>query len=202
MHCNRYILLRRDKLNYLTLDIVFNILNINSSYIFNASKKVVSLRAFFSLWCRRMGGLLTRLYTWPVAGFQSLNAVLLFIAACGGLPAWADEPADQLERARLLRELEEMSSPGAAVTINPASLPPATTDASRLRATENLRSQQFKDSQWRKMIGEQQMQLQQPSVNASASQWRSQIVERDRQAQDLSADILRRDQEYRSGWRR
>ena len=149
-----------------------------------------------------MDGLLTHLSTRPMAGFRWLYAAVLFIAACGCLPARADEPADQLERARLLRELEEMPSPGAAVTINAASLPPAATDASRLRATENLRSQQFKDSQWRKMIGEQQMQLQQPSVNASASQWRSQIFDRDRQAQELSTDILRRDQEYRSGLRR
>jgi hypothetical protein len=73
----------------------------------------------------------------------------------------------------------------------------------RLRATDSLRARQFEDSQWRKLLGDQQMQLyQSSSAAASQPQWRAQIFERDRQAQDLSADILRRDLEYRSGARR
>ena len=120
------------------------------------------------------------------------------------LPAWADEAADQLERARLLREFQEApsraSSPDAAKA---PSLPAATIGMQRLRATESLRTRQLEESQWRKLIGDQQMQLHQPSTGAaSESQWRAQMFERDRQAQDLSADILRRDLEYRSGARR
>jgi hypothetical protein len=66
-----------------------------------------------------------------------------------------------------------------------------------------VRTEQFQDSQWRKLIGDQQMQRHQPFTgNASESQWRAQTFERYRQAQDLSADILRRDLEYRSGIRR
>jgi hypothetical protein len=124
----------------------------------------------------------------------------LLAALFAGLPVWADEPADQLERAKLLREFQEAPSPEAAKT---PSLPAASIEMERLRATESLRTQQLQDSQWRKLIGDQQMQLHQPSTGKeSESQWRAQTFERERQAQDLSEDILRRDLEYRSGGRR
>ena len=128
------------------------------------------------------------------------NGGCLLAVLCCSWPAWADESADQLERARLLREFEEARSADAAKT---PSLPAATIELERLRATESLRTQQFQDLQWRKLIGDQQMQLHQPSTGtAMESQWRAQVFERDRQAQDLSTDILRRDLEYRSGSRR
>jgi hypothetical protein len=130
------------------------------------------------------------------------NGVCLLAALLGGLLAWADEPADQLERARLLREFQEAPSPASSSEATP-SLPAATIEMERLRATESLRTRQLEESQWRKLIGDQQMQLHQPSTGkASESQWRAQTFERDRQAQDLSADILRRDLEYRAGSRR
>ncbi len=130
--------------------------------------------------------------------------IWLLAALYGCVPAWADEPADQLERARLLRQFQEATSPGSALgTAKPPSLPAATTEEmERQRTTESLRTRQFEDAQWRKLIGGQQLQLQQPATNATESQWRAQSFERDRQAQDLSTDILRRDQEYRSGLRR
>ena len=144
---------------------------------------------------------ITRLYTRPIRGLPSRLGAVLLTLFFGGSPAWADEPADQLERAKVLREFQEAptsaSSSEAAQTL---SLPAAAIEMERLRATDNLRSRQFEGSQWRKLLGDQQMQLYQPSSAAvSQPQWRAQMLERDRQAQDLSADILRRDLEYRSG---
>jgi hypothetical protein len=125
-------------------------------------------------------------------------------ALFGGLPVLADEPADQLERARLLREFQEAPSPASSSdAAKTPSLPAAAIEMESLRATESIRTRQLEESQWRKLIGDQQMQLHQPTTGkASESQWRAQTFERDRQAQDLSTDILRRDLEYRSGARR
>lgn len=135
---------------------------------------------------------------------RSFAKVWLLVVLYGWFPAWADEAGDQLERARLLREFQETPSPASALgTAKAPSLPPATTEEmERQRTTESLRTRQFEDAQWRKLIGSQQMQLHQPATNSAEPQWRAQSFERDRQAQDLSADILRRDQEYRSGLRR
>lgn len=119
------------------------------------------------------------------------------------LPAWADESADQLERARLLREFQAPARASSSDAAKTPSLPAATMEIEHLHATEVLRSRQLEDAQWRKLIGDQQMQLHKPSTGiASESQWRAQIFERDRQARDLSADILRRDLEYRLGGHR
>jgi hypothetical protein len=146
----------------------------------------------------------THLYTSRSTVLRSLNGVCLLAVVFGGLAAWADEPADQLERARLLREFQEAPSPASSSqAAKTQSLPAAAIEMESLRATESLRTRQFEDSQWRKLIGDQQMQHHQPSAgNTSGSQWRAQTFERDRQAEELSADILRRDREYRSGARR
>lgn len=106
--------------------------------------------------------------------------------------AWADETADQIERAQLLRELDQRavtspqvvvkSLPGARVITNPA-----------VTATDSLRRQQFADTQWRQLLGSQQMQVNAPPSQAiPQSQWRAQVYQRDSQAEALSADILRR----------
>ena len=115
--------------------------------------------------------------------------LLLLISACAS--AKADEAADQIERAQLLRELlearpapEVFSLPGARIEVDPT------------RTREAGRRQQFEDSQWRKLLGSQQMQIFAPPTQAiPESQWRSQTFERERRAEDLSADILRRSQE-------
>lgn len=126
--------------------------------------------------------------------------LLLLISVCTG--AWADEPADQLERARLLREFLETRptlEPGLAAP----SLPGARIEPDPARAKEAGRRQQFEDSQWRKLLGSQQMQIFAPSTQAiPESQWRSQTFDRDRRAEDLSADILRRSHEAVSNSRR
>jgi hypothetical protein len=144
---------------------------------------------------------MTRLYTRPIRGLRSRSKAVLLVLFFGGLPVWADEPADQLERARLLREFQEASTAASSSeAAKTPSLPAAAIEMEGLRATDRLRARQFEESQWRKLLGDQQMQFYQPSTAGVAQpQWRAQALERDRQAQDLSADILRRDLEYRSG---
>ena len=151
-----------------------------------------------------MDALAARLYTASSMKLRLRNGPCLLAALFCGVPAWADESADQLERARLLRDFQEAparaSSSDAAKT---PSLPAATLDKERLRAKESFSTQQLQDSQRRKLIGDQQMQLHQPFTgNTSESQWRAQIFERDRQAQELSTDILRRSLESGPAGRR
>src|SRR5258708_13649719 len=136
----------------------------------------------------------------PSMWMQIWSAGCLAVALFCGFTVRADEPADQLERARVLREFQETPTPAASKA---PSLPAARLEMYSSPATESLRVLQFQDSQWRKLLGDQQMQLHQPSAGiASESQWRAQSFDRERQAEDLSADILRRDLEYRSGNRR
>ena len=120
----------------------------------------------------------------------SASGFALLAAASG---AWADASADQIEQALLLRELSETRpSPESA-----QNLPGA-----RIDAEPGQHRQQFEDSQWRKLLGAQQAQRFAPAEQANArSQWRSQTFERERSAQDLSADILRRSQQYLSNGR-
>jgi hypothetical protein len=114
--------------------------------------------------------------------------------------ALADQSADQVERAQLLRELLEnpthgepdhagLNMPGAQIKSAPG---PA--------APDGVRRQQFEDSQWRKLLGSQQMQSNAPTTQAvPQAQWRAQAFERDRAAEALSADILRRSQGWTNG---
>jgi hypothetical protein len=117
---------------------------------------------------------------------------LVLWAGCGC--SWADSTSEQLERAALLRELLETRTTESGT---PASaLPGASIEADRARIVESGRRQQFEDSQWRKLLGNQQTHtFAPPSQAIPESQWRSQIFDRERQAQDLSADILRRSQD-------
>jgi len=80
-----------------------------------------------------------------------------------------------------------------------ARLPGASIEAARAPSRDTVRRQQFEDSQWRQLLGSQQMQIYTPSTQEiPQSQWRSQTFERDRAAEELSADILRRSREYLS----
>jgi hypothetical protein len=140
------------------------------------------------------------LYTRLALRRSLVSIACVLVALQPGFPAWADEPADQLERARLLREFQDAPPPIRPKESGKApALPAASIQAEQLRARDSLHRRQFEDTQWRKLIGEQQMQLQKPPGSpAPESQWRAQSFERERQAQDLSADILRRDMEYRA----
>jgi hypothetical protein len=115
-------------------------------------------------------------------------------------PARADESADQIERALLLQKLLESRPPAqpdhAAPGIPGAQINPQPGPA----AAEGVRRQQFEDSQWRKLLGSQQMQLNAPATQSvPQAQWRAQAFERDRAAEALSADILRRSQGWTNG---
>jgi hypothetical protein len=116
--------------------------------------------------------------------------------------AVADEAADQIERAQLLRELLE-TRPSTQIEGGGMSLPGAKINAAPVPAVPDLvRRQQFEDSQWRSLLGSQQMQIHAPESQAiPQGQWRSQMFERDRQAEDLSTDILRRSREWTNGRR-
>jgi hypothetical protein len=126
-----------------------------------------------------------------------MRNVLAFIClgALVAAPARADESADQIERALLLRQMLEgrpavqpdqavPGIPGAQINPQPG---PA--------AADGVRRQQFEDSQWRKLLGTQQMQSNAPTTQSiPQAQWRAQAFDRERAAEALSADILRRSQ--------
>src|SRR5689334_11031166 len=85
---------------------------------------------------------------------RSTGLFLLVALACGG--ARADAPADQLERAELLRELLETRPPAQADS-DASVLPGANIERDAGRAREASRRQQLEESQWRNLLGSQQM---------------------------------------------
>jgi hypothetical protein len=126
----------------------------------------------------------------PISRWLTLLMFCLNLAAFS--IAQAEETANQLERAQLLRDLDQRdvtspsvvvkSLPGARVTITAPAI-----------ATDSLRRQQFADTQWRQLLGNQQMQANAPPSQAiPQTQWRAQAYQRESQADELSADILRR----------
>jgi hypothetical protein len=112
----------------------------------------------------------------------------------------ADETSDQLERAQLLKELDQRDVTSPSVVVR--SLPGAsvTTTTAPITATDSLRRQQFADTQWRQLLGAQQMQINAlPSQAIPQTQWRAQTYQRESQAEELSADILRRSRAATAG---
>lgn len=133
---------------------------------------------------------------------NAFNVKLLSVLLLASMlvpPIYAEVPADQVERARLLRELLEDAPP---VPPKPAAseLPGAKLDADVQANREKLQMQQFGDSQWRRMLGEQQAgKIRQemtgiPSVSAPA---RAMGFERDQRMRDLSMRIQQQDQQIR-----
>ena len=116
--------------------------------------------------------------------------------------AWADAKADvladQIERAQLLRELLETRPPSQGepeASVLPGASIGIGGDPARARAAS--RRQQLEESQWRKLLGSQQMQNPAPSSQPiPETQWRSQVFERERRGEDLSTDILRQSRDY------
>ena len=116
--------------------------------------------------------------------------------------ARGDETADRIERVRLLRELLE-TRPGPQSKADPSGIPGASIEVDPSRVREAGRRPQLEDSQWRNLLGSQQMQTYAPSTQmVPQSQWRSQTAGSERRAEDLSTDILRRSQEYLSNGHR
>ena len=128
---------------------------------------------------------------WAIRCITRTTALLLVAGVCG---AKADVPADQIERAQLLRELLE-TRPHSRAESEGSVLPGASlgTDSAR----DASRRQQLEESQWRSLLGSQQMQNPVPSSQpAPETTWRSQVYERERAAEHLSTDILRQSREY------
>jgi hypothetical protein len=134
-----------------------------------------------------------------------MNRRCLLLAAIAVLgfaaPIRADDmPAEQQERARLLRELLEQDRFLPARAGEPAILPGAKLDAQILQNREQLYRERSADQAWRQLLGEQQAgRIRQdmtgiPSVQAPA---RALGFERDQRMRELSARILRQDQEFR-----
>lgn len=121
-----------------------------------------------------------------------LMVLMLCFNLIGFSIAQAEEIADQRERAQLLKELEQRDVTSPSVVVK--SLPGASvTIGTPANAADSLRRQQFADTQWRQLIGSQQMQTNSPPSQAiPQTQWRSQSFQRESQAEALSADILRR----------
>ncbi len=123
---------------------------------------------------------------------RGLMGVLICLCLAGFSVAQADETADQIERAQLLRDLDQRAVISPQVVVK--SLPGASvTITSPVTSTDSLRRQQFADTQWRQLVGSQQMQFNAPPSQAiPQTQWRTQAYQRESQAEELSADILRR----------
>lgn len=133
---------------------------------------------------------------------NAFNVKLLSVLLLASIlvpPVYADVPADQAERARLLRELLE-DAPPASPKPAASELPGAKLDVDVQANREKLQMQQFDDSQWRRMLGEQQSgKIRQemtgiPSVSAPA---RAMGFERDQRMRDLSMRIQQQDQQIR-----
>lgn len=128
----------------------------------------------------------------------------LFLASILVAPAYADVPADQAERARLLRELLEDAPPVSAKS-EASDLPAARLDADVQANREKLQIQQFGDTQWRRMLGEQQagkIRQEMTGIPSTGAPARAMGFERDQRMRDLSMRMQQQDQQIRSNNRR
>jgi hypothetical protein len=113
--------------------------------------------------------------------------------------AHAEVPADQAERAKLLRELLETKPPGVP-RVAPRDLPGAKLDADVQANREKLQMQQFQDGQWRRLLGEQQagrIRQEMTGIPSAGVQARAMGFERDQRMRDLSMRIQQQDLQYR-----
>jgi hypothetical protein len=131
-----------------------------------------------------------------------VKPLLLIALLLPALPAsWAAEPADQIERAKLLRELLEQR-PAAVVPAEPArELPGAKldVDAAAVAARERLQNQGFDDAQWRRLLGEQQTGKIREGMTGipSGAPARAAGFERDQRARGLSQRIQQQNLQFR-----
>ena len=126
---------------------------------------------------------------------------LLLLALAGG-PVTAEEAADRVERANLLRKLQEDAPPVRVGASGPRSeLPAATLEKERQFAAERLQVERFQDSQWRQLLESQQARAHRTEA-APNSPGSALVFERERRARDLSIQIQRQDLENRQNSRR
>ncbi len=127
-------------------------------------------------------------------------ALLLLAVAAGPVPA--DEVADGIERANLLRKLLEDAPPARAGECDPrAELPAARLELEQQTAAERLQVERFQDGQWRQLLESQRASAhrQEPAPPLPRS---AMAFEREQRARDLSIQIQRQDLEYRQNNRR
>ncbi|HYM99939.1 MAG TPA: hypothetical protein VET25_09365 [Aestuariivirgaceae bacterium] len=125
---------------------------------------------------------------------------MLLLAVAGPVPA--DEAADQIERANLLRKLLEDIPPVRVGEPNPrAELPAARLELEQQNAAERLQVERFQDGQWRQLLESQRASARRQEV-APASPRSALTFEREQRARDLSIQIQRQDFEYRQNNRR
>ncbi len=127
-------------------------------------------------------------------------ALLLLAVAAGPVPA--DEGADWVDRANILRKLLEDGPPvRAAASDSHAELPAARLELEQQDAAERLQVERFQDGQWRQLLESQRAsanrQESAPPVPRAAL-----AFEREQRARDLSIQIQRQDLEYRQNNRR
>ena len=131
-----------------------------------------------------------------------LSLILLALLAIAAGPVSADEAADRIERANLLRKLLEDGPPvRTGASDAGAELPAATIEIQQQDEAERLQVEHFKDGQWRQLLETQRANANRP--DPTPTQPRSPLVfEREQQARDLSIQIQRHDLEYRQSNRR
>lgn len=125
---------------------------------------------------------------------------LLLAVAAGPVPA--DEAADRIERANLLRKLLEDAPPVRAGETDPRpELPAARLELEQQITAERLQVERFQDGQWRHLLESQRASAHRqeaaPPLPRSAL-----AFEREQRARDLSIQIQRQDLEYRQNNRR
>ena len=128
--------------------------------------------------------------------------ILLALLAIAAGPVSADETADRIERANLLRKLLEDGPPVRAGEANShTELPAAKLEMERQTAAERLQVERFQDGQWRQLLEFQRANAHRP--DPTPTQPKSVLVfEREQSARDLSMQIQRQDLEYRMNSRR
>lgn len=117
-------------------------------------------------------------------------------------PVPADEPADQIERANLLRKmLEDVPPAPVGEPSYRAELPAAKLEREQHNAAERQRVEQFQDAQWRRLLGSQRSSAHRQEVAPSLPR-SSLAFERDQRGRDLHLQMQRQDFEYRQNNRR
>jgi hypothetical protein len=131
-----------------------------------------------------------------------LSPITLLLLAVAAGPVAANEAADHIERANLLRKLLEDAPPVSADKSDPrAELPAARLETEQQSAAERLQVERFKDRQWRQLLESQRASAhrQEPAPPLPRS---ALAFERAQRARDLSIEIQRQDLEYRQDNRR
>jgi hypothetical protein len=127
-------------------------------------------------------------------------ALLLLAVAAGPVPA--DEAADRIDRANILRKLLEDRPPvRAAASDSHAELPAARLELEQQDAAERLQVERFQDGQWRQLLESQRASAHRQEAAPLLA--RSALAfEREQRGRDLSIQIQRQDLEFRQNNRR